>query len=145
MAHKGSSQFYNGIQGIYSILFKVAFEVNGEPELCLWRQSCRTCLLWLIVLSSLNISTCERADSSVVSAGGGQPAHRGSTPVGSNPGVARGYFPRGVLGLLWCECGCVCLCKPWQACPRTSRQPICVERAVSVGVQLSSYMIFQCS
>ena len=89
--------------------------------------------------------TGERADSSVVSAGGGQPAHRGSTPVGSNPGVARGYFPIGVLGLLWCECGCVCVCKPRQARPRTSRQLICVERTVSVGAQLSSYLILQCS
>ena len=79
----------------------------------------------------------------MVSAGGAQPAHRGSTPVGSNPGVARGYFPRGVLGLLWCECGCVCVCRLRQAGPQTFQQPIYVELAVSVGAQLSSYIIPQ--
>ena len=52
--------------------------------------------------------TSERADSSVVSAGGGQPAHRGSIPVGSNPGVARGYFPTGDRAGVY-VCGCVCV------------------------------------
>jgi len=48
----------------------------------------------------------ERADGSVVSAGGGQPAHRGSILVGSSPGVARGYFPRGDRAGVY-VCGCV--------------------------------------
>ena len=39
----------------------------------------------------------------------------------------------------------MCVCKLRQARPRTSRQPICVERTVSVDAQLSSYMIPQCS
>ena len=70
-----------------------------------------------------------------------EPPARVRSLSGTCLGVARGNFPRGVLGLLWCECGCVYVCKPRQARSRTSRQLICVERAVSVGAQLSSYMI----
>ena len=78
---------------------------------------------------------CERADSSVVSASGGQPAHRGSIPVGSNPGVARGYFPRGDRAGVYV---CVCACVARQTRSETSLTASSVsERAVSIDAYTS--------
>ena len=73
----------------------------------------------------------------------------GWIPSLGSPGCGTGVYPqRGYRGACVRVCigvWCVCVCKPRQARPRTSRQPICVERAVSVDAQLSSYMILQCS
>ena len=44
---------------------------------------------------------CERTEGPVASSGSGRAAHRGSNPIGIQPGVAPGKFPRGVPG---CEC-----------------------------------------
>ena len=84
---------------------------------------------------------------SVVERSGGALPTRVRLPSGADAGVAPGFIPRGVPG---CVRACVhvqvCgVCKPRQARPRTSRQSICVERTVNVGVQLNSYMIPQCS
>ena len=52
----------------------------------------------------------------------------------------RGFIPEGYRSECVYVCG-VCVCKLRQARLWISRQPIYVERAVSVSVQLNSYMI----
>jgi len=92
------------------------------------------------------IFRCERTKGPLASSGSGRAARPGSSPVGAEfPGAHRGGFlsPEGYRGA--CGVWCVCVCKSQQTRPRISRQPIYVERAVNVGVQLSSYMIFQYS
>ena len=62
-------------------------------------------------------------------------------PSGPNFRVRTGVYPQRGTRVRVCVCTgvwCVRVCKPRQARPRISRQPICVERAVNVGAQLSS-------
>ena len=73
----------------------------------------------------------EQTKGPLASGGSGRAARPGSSPVGAEfPGAHRGLSPEGYQGAcVWC----VCVCKPRQARPRISRQPICVERAVNMS------------
>ena len=54
-----------------------------------------------VLVLGKNWSGSERTKGPVASSGSGRAARRGSNPIGIQPGVAPGKFPRGVLG---CEC-----------------------------------------
>ena len=102
-----------------------------------------------VVFARPKVYTRQRACGAVVRLPSWRPPARVRFPVWDRSGVAPGIFPRGVPGCV-CACvgigvWCVCMCKPRQARPRTSPQPICVERAVSVGAQLEFLHAGQCS
>ena len=62
----------------------------------------------------------------------------GSIPSLGSLGCGTGDFPQRGTGVRVCTgVWCVCVCKFGQTRSRIFRQPICVERAVNMGVQLN--------
>ena len=99
-----------------------------------------------VVFARPKVYTRQRACGAVVRPPVVEATRPGSIPNLGLLGCGTEDFPQRGTGVRVCVRVYRCVCvKPWQACPRTSRQLICVERAVSVGAQLSSYMIPQCS